>query len=751
MIEKLGHYSLTTPCSVYDEEALTALELAGRTAGKVNECIDEFNRVEGTIDKSVEKCVETHIQKGSFDKQIDKHTSAITREVEGLSEDVKELDHRMDNIVNNGSENSAEVLDIRVGADGKTYSSAGGAVREQLRAKVGVDELYPVDYETGSIAITTSGWDYSEEYGKNSRVRTKEGRPLKLYAGDVVGLTSYADARYYLGFRVGDTYTFAGWLTSEYTIEKECECVILVAHATDVNLNTPEDPDILGSLIYVKKMDGTASKARHANENIANVLDVDLNMVLGGFNMTSGVYGSRSRFITRDVLRLGFDIVLKRSEGCRMAVFTYSDLLGDNARDLGWVTDGGDYTVKAGTCFRVMVMPKDYDVEATVDINPLTFFESELYNAIVIEPLTGRGINLMKTARTLARLEGFKARIRRKREVKARKIRSINHRGYNYEAPENTLGAFRRSKENGFDFVECDVRFTKGGNTPVLFHDDTVDRITDGTGRVCDKTLEQLKALNFTVPNPDGDSICLFEEFLDLCHKLALHPYIEIEPDGDDPITMEQAEILFDLVKIYNMESNVTWISFRVEDLQKIVSIDPFARVGLLLTEQDTSVTKACQNLTSIQTGMNDAFFNVAHTNSNLDNLCGKAIEMGVDVEVWTVDDENYITGVSPYVNGITSDVVVADRLIRFANDANTGHSDLETTEFYFRKKMTWAEFLASEYYLEMKRKGWDIHPYKDEATWLVYVREWGYVVDGDLNRVEMFDEIKDEEYYSVY
>lgn len=44
MIEKINHYSLTNPASVYDEEALTALELAGRTAGKVNELIDATDK-----------------------------------------------------------------------------------------------------------------------------------------------------------------------------------------------------------------------------------------------------------------------------------------------------------------------------------------------------------------------------------------------------------------------------------------------------------------------------------------------------------------------------------------------------------------------------------------------------------------------------------------------------------------------------------------------------------------------------------
>lgn len=58
MIEKLDHYSLTNPASVYDEEAMTALELAGRTAGKVNEAIDLVNENEQTVKDAKEYMVD---------------------------------------------------------------------------------------------------------------------------------------------------------------------------------------------------------------------------------------------------------------------------------------------------------------------------------------------------------------------------------------------------------------------------------------------------------------------------------------------------------------------------------------------------------------------------------------------------------------------------------------------------------------------------------------------------------------------
>ena len=69
----------------------------------------------------------------------------------------------------------------------------------------------------------------------------------------------------------------------------------------------------------------------------------------------------------------------------------------------------------------------------------------------------------------------------------------IAHRG---GVPENTLRAFRLSKSEGGSGIEVDLTFSKDGH-PVLLHDDTVDRTSNGSGRVEDLTLNQLRDLDF--------------------------------------------------------------------------------------------------------------------------------------------------------------------------------------------------------------------------------------------------------------
>nr|CAA9211554.1 Glycerophosphoryl diester phosphodiesterase [uncultured Armatimonadetes bacterium] len=68
------------------------------------------------------------------------------------------------------------------------------------------------------------------------------------------------------------------------------------------------------------------------------------------------------------------------------------------------------------------------------------------------------------------------------------------HRGAMCHAPENTLAAFETAIEMGTYRVELDVRRCRGGDL-VVIHDATVDRTSDGTGRVADLTLDELKRL----------------------------------------------------------------------------------------------------------------------------------------------------------------------------------------------------------------------------------------------------------------
>ena len=66
------------------------------------------------------------------------------------------------------------------------------------------------------------------------------------------------------------------------------------------------------------------------------------------------------------------------------------------------------------------------------------------------------------------------------------------HRGWCDKYPENTMLAFRKALEVGVDQIETDVRITADGEL-VCIHDDSVDRTTNGSGKVCELTLAELQ------------------------------------------------------------------------------------------------------------------------------------------------------------------------------------------------------------------------------------------------------------------
>lgn len=83
----------------------------------------------------------------------------------------------------------------------------------------------------------------------------------------------------------------------------------------------------------------------------------------------------------------------------------------------------------------------------------------------------------------------------------------IAHRGASGHAPESTMAAYELAHEWGVDYLELDAQITSDGEV-VVFHDDTIDRTSDGEGEINDYTLDELKALDtgtwFNEQNPDS-------------------------------------------------------------------------------------------------------------------------------------------------------------------------------------------------------------------------------------------------------
>jgi glycerophosphoryl diester phosphodiesterase len=104
--------------------------------------------------------------------------------------------------------------------------------------------------------------------------------------------------------------------------------------------------------------------------------------------------------------------------------------------------------------------------------------------------------------------------------------RVIGHRGACAHAPENTLASFAKAAELGCAMVEFDVRLSADG-VPVVFHDDTLERCTNGRGPVGRLTAVQLARLDAG----GGEPVPTLAQVLALCAARGLGVNMEIKPD----------------------------------------------------------------------------------------------------------------------------------------------------------------------------------------------------------------------------
>lgn len=239
-------------------------------------------------------------------------------------------------------------------------------------------------------------------------------------------------------------------------------------------------------------------------------------------------------------------------------------------------------------------------------------------------------------------------------------VKAINHRGYSAESPENTIPAYIMSKQKGFTYVECDVSFTSDG-VAVLLHDATIDRTSNGSGSISNMTYAKALTYDFGSwfsADFAGVKIPTFTEFIMTCKGLGLHPYIELKSNGS--YTQAQITQIVDEVELCGMTGKVTYISFNNTYLEYVKNTDPDARLGLLANPINS--TKISQAV-ALKTSTNDVFMD-AKLSTVTTSLLKSCITNGLPLEVWTVNTEDEIRSMPNYVTGVTSDYLVAGKVL---------------------------------------------------------------------------------------
>ncbi len=228
----------------------------------------------------------------------------------------------------------------------------------------------------------------------------------------------------------------------------------------------------------------------------------------------------------------------------------------------------------------------------------------------------------------------------------------VAHRGGGALAPENTLGAIRLGASMGFKAVEFDVMLA-GDGTPVVIHDETVDRTTDGHGEVSKLSFSELSRFK----NKNNEKIPKYEEAVALCLELGICANVEIKPaQGHERKTGEVvARLTKELWKGAPLAPLLS--SFSIDALAAARSVAPELPRGYLVDKiprdwQDTMKRLACIAL---------------HCNrkSLTGDLAQEIHGAGYSILLWTVNDP----AEAQRLLAMGADCLVTDALDRIGPD----------------------------------------------------------------------------------
>lgn len=166
------------------------------------------------------------------------------------------------------------------------------------------------------------------------------------------------------------------------------------------------------------------------------------------------------------------------------------------------------------------------------------------------------------------------------------------HRGDSYNYPENTMLAFEEAVKGGATGIELDVHKTKD-NILVVIHDEKVDRVYLGRGKIKDYTYNKLRNLRVRDIKFRDNKKCYvptLEEVLILLKDEDIVLNIEIKNDKVNYLNIEDDVI--NLVKKYNMINKIIISSFNHNTLLKCKEIDNKIKTGMLYSKYIKNVNK---------------------------------------------------------------------------------------------------------------------------------------------------------------
>ena len=192
---------------------------------------------------------------------------------------------------------------------------------------------------------------------------------------------------------------------------------------------------------------------------------------------------------------------------------------------------------------------------------------------------------------------------------------TVGHRGVMGVEPENTLRSFRRAEREGVDQIELDLHLSKDGAL-VVMHDGSVDRTTDGTGRIRDLTLEEIRGLDAGL----GERVPVFQEVLDAVGR-------PIQAEIKDTAA---ARVLAGVLRERAETARVSVLSFHDEALAEIHALLPEVRSVLVASELGPDLVSRAQ-------AVGAQLVSLDLTRLSLD-VVRRCHEAGIAVMAWSVN-----------------------------------------------------------------------------------------------------------------
>ncbi|MFI6937911.1 glycerophosphodiester phosphodiesterase [Streptomyces sp. NPDC050418] len=221
---------------------------------------------------------------------------------------------------------------------------------------------------------------------------------------------------------------------------------------------------------------------------------------------------------------------------------------------------------------------------------------------------------------------------------------TIGHRGIMGVEPENTLRSFIAAQRAGLDIIELDLHLSKDGAL-VVMHDADVDRTTDGTGPIAERTLAELRALDAG----KGERIPVFEEVLD-----AVRAPLQAEIKD-----VAAARALAEVMLRRDLVGRVEVLSFHDEALAEIAKLVPGVRTALVASRYGTDVVER-----AVAVGAKALVLNIRRLTLETVELARKA-----DLRVigWVVNTQDQLRLVRALeLDGATTDYPEIKRTGRF-------------------------------------------------------------------------------------